>query len=108
MSALAIRLRAFDTAYPGSMVERDDGGYVRRDDNQALIAALAANIAADKAAIQDLQDAANDHLTNAAPDMLQALRAVASAWGNIPGMRAPMGLKSIIDAAIARATGGAP
>lgn len=48
---------------------------------------------------------AHERIRAAAPTLLEALQSVRAAWGNIPGMRSPMGLKQQIDDAIAAATG---
>jgi hypothetical protein len=40
----AFKVRAFDSAYPGSMSEKDHGGYVERDDAKSLAGALLALI----------------------------------------------------------------
>ena len=48
-------MRAFDSAYPGSMVERIDGHYVLRDDYISLAAALVNAINTRDRAIADLQ-----------------------------------------------------
>ncbi len=48
-------MKAFDSAYPGSMVERIDGHYVLRDDYISLAAALVHAITTRDRAIEDLQ-----------------------------------------------------
>lgn len=50
-------LRTFDSAYPGSMFERVDGGYVERDDHKSLAAALVAQIDSRNREIEDLREA---------------------------------------------------
>ena len=42
MSNTPFKVVAFDSAYPGSMCEREHGGYVERDDANSLAAALLA------------------------------------------------------------------
>ncbi len=39
-----IQVRGYESAYPGSMFPREDGGYVQRDDANSLAAALLALI----------------------------------------------------------------
>jgi hypothetical protein len=48
---------AFDSAYPGSMFDRPDGSYVRRDDPASLAAALLETIERQKRRIEDLEAA---------------------------------------------------
>lgn len=55
-------VKAFSSAYPGSMFERKDGGYVERDDAQSLAAALLALVAS------------GDRAAEAAKDELMAVR----------------------------------
>lgn len=55
-------------------------------------------------AINEDECRANARLISAAPDLLEALEAVAGAWGNLP-FRSPIGLKQQIDAAISKARG---
>ena len=44
----------WDSAYPGSMRERDDGFYIRRDDHASLAAGLVELIASRDREIEDL------------------------------------------------------
>ena len=46
--------RAYDSAYPGSMCDRDNGSYILRDDYTSLAAALLECIAARDREIEDL------------------------------------------------------
>ncbi len=54
---MSLQLKRFDSAYPGSMHERKEGGYIECDDNESLAAALLNNIDALKRKVADLQDA---------------------------------------------------
>lgn len=54
---MQVHLHAFDTAYPGSMSERPDANYVRRDDPESLAAALIECIRARDREIEDLKAA---------------------------------------------------
>lgn len=56
MSTLAIK--AFNSAYPGSMCERTDGDYVERKDATSLAAALLEQIHSRDRDIEDTQAAA--------------------------------------------------
>lgn len=49
------KIKAYDSAYAGSMVERIDGGYVERDDAESLAASLLALIKSGDRAAEDLQ-----------------------------------------------------
>lgn len=49
--------KAFDSAYPGSMVERHDGYYICRNDHVSLAAALVELIASRDREIDDLRSA---------------------------------------------------
>jgi hypothetical protein len=48
---------AFESAYPGSMFEREDGGYIRRDDADSLANSLLALIKSGDRAASDSNDA---------------------------------------------------
>lgn len=50
-------VRAFDSAYPGSMFERKDGYYVERNDHKSMAAALVELIASRDRELEDLRDA---------------------------------------------------
>ena len=54
-------IKAFDSAYPGSMFEKPDGSYVERDDAASLAAALLEIIASGKRSVSDYQDAFEQH-----------------------------------------------
>ncbi len=49
-------IKAFDSAYPGSMFEKPRGSYVERDDAKSLAAALLEIIATEKRSASDLLD----------------------------------------------------
>lgn len=53
-------VKAFDTAYPGSMVERCDGWYVERTDHKSMAAAMVELIASRDREIEDLREALKD------------------------------------------------
>lgn len=53
-------VKAFDTAYPGSMVARGDGYYVERNGHRSMAAALVELIASRDREIEDLRDALKD------------------------------------------------
>ena len=53
-------VRAYDSAYPGSMVERLDGQYIDREDIQSLLEALSDAI---KKRDQKIEDLAYELLT---------------------------------------------
>lgn len=69
-------VRAFDSAYPGSMFERKDGCYVERDDHKSMAAALVELIAARDRTIDDLNDAVRmyQRLLDAAPYLMDAAK----------------------------------
>ena len=50
-------IRAFDSAYPGSMSQRNDGYYVERDDHKSMAAALVELIGSRDRELDDLRDA---------------------------------------------------
>ena len=50
-------MKAYESAYPGSMFERTDGGYVQRDDADSLAGSLLALIKSADRAAEDLQGA---------------------------------------------------
>lgn len=58
MNATAIK--AYDTAYPGSMMPRADGYYLERNDHKSMAAALIELIASRDREIEDLRDALHD------------------------------------------------
>lgn len=51
------KIEAYESAYPGSMFEREDGGFVRRDDAESLAGSLLALIKSGDHAAEDLRDA---------------------------------------------------
>lgn len=51
--AKPITLHAYESAYPGSMFERPDGGYIQRDDAESLAAGLLALIKSGDQAAED-------------------------------------------------------
>lgn len=56
MSTLTVK--AFDSAYPGSMCEREKGDYVKRKDAASLAAALLEQIHSRDREVEDWQDTA--------------------------------------------------
>ena len=50
-------IEAYDSAYPGSMCQREDGSFIRREDAESLAGALLALIKSGDRAAEDLQDA---------------------------------------------------
>jgi hypothetical protein len=48
-------VKAFDSAYPGSMCERVDGYYIERNDHKSMAAALLELIASRDREIEDLR-----------------------------------------------------
>lgn len=50
-------IEAYDSAYPGSMHQREDGSFIRREDADSLAFALLALIKSGDRAAEDLQDA---------------------------------------------------
>lgn len=55
MSVHTPAVKSFDTAYPGSMVERIDGYYVERNDHKSMAAALVELIASRDRELEDLR-----------------------------------------------------
>lgn len=51
-------MKAYESAYPGSMFERTDGGYVQRDDADSLAGSLLALIKSGDRAAEDAADEA--------------------------------------------------
>lgn len=49
-------IEAYESAYPGSMYEREDGGFIRRDDAESLALSLLALIKSGDRAAEDLRD----------------------------------------------------
>ncbi len=54
---MAEQFKAYESAYPGSMSERDDGLYVRRDDPHSLAVALLGIVGHQGRQIEDLEAA---------------------------------------------------
>lgn len=52
---MPISVVAFDTAYPGSMSQRTEGDYIRRDDTASLAAALLERLEKQARTIEDLE-----------------------------------------------------
>lgn len=50
-------IEAYDSAYPGSMHQREDGSFIRREDADSLAGALLALVKSGDRATEDLQDA---------------------------------------------------
>lgn len=48
-------IEAYESSYPGSMSEREDGGFIRRDDAESLAGSLLALIKSGDRAAEDLQ-----------------------------------------------------
>ena len=61
-------IKAFDSAYPGSMFERKDGGYVERDDHNSLAAALIYQIDSRNRDIEDLRTTLENYDRLTRPD----------------------------------------
>lgn len=57
MTSTTVPVRAFDSAYPGSMVSRKDGSYIERADHASLAAALLETIEEQRRRIEDLEAA---------------------------------------------------
>jgi hypothetical protein len=51
-------MKAYESAYPGSMCERRDGDYIRRDDLDSLLEAIRELVTEHKRTAEDLSDAA--------------------------------------------------
>lgn len=49
--------KAYESAYPGSMTEREDGLYIRRDDPHSLAVALLGIIGHQERQLEDLKAA---------------------------------------------------
>jgi hypothetical protein len=52
------KAKYFDSAYPGSMSEREDGSYVEKSDSETLADALLKNLYAAQREAEDWKDAA--------------------------------------------------
>lgn len=50
------KIEAYESAYPGSMFEREDGGFIRRDDAESLAGSLLALIKSGDRATEDAND----------------------------------------------------
>ncbi len=96
-------VKAFDTAYPGSMCEREDGYYVERNDHKSMAAALVELIASRDREIEDLREAVIQlkRFVEAAPYLLDACESLLTDVGTASSI--PGAVKA--RAAIARATG---
>lgn len=118
--AKPITLRAYESAYPGSMFERADGGYIERDDAESLASGLLALIKSGDRAAEDAGDAlaqANLDLVKVKAQrdaILPALEAAYAHFGDWtfdwPGRITPAGqtLLGLMRDAIAVATGRTP
>lgn len=53
-------VEAYDSAYPSSMSEREDGGFIRRDDAESLVGSLLALIKSGDRAAEALIEAKKD------------------------------------------------
>lgn len=93
---------AFDSAYAGSMFERPDGCYIRRDDPSSLAAALLEALAERDRKIEDLESALQAR--DAHDEMMAALREVADCFA--VELHAPH-LTARVRAALSKATGSA-
>ncbi|MBU0601101.1 MAG: hypothetical protein KKD25_01710 [Gammaproteobacteria bacterium] len=69
-------VRAFESAYPGSMFERKDGYYVERNDHKSMAAALVELISSRDRELDDLRDAIKSYqrLLDAAPYLMDAAK----------------------------------
>ncbi len=59
-------IEAYDSAYPGSMHQREDGSFIRREDAESLAGALLALIKSGDRAAEDLHDALTEEKKDAA------------------------------------------
>jgi len=59
-------IEAYDSAYPGSMSQREDGSFIRREDADSLAGALLALVKSGDRAAEDLQDALTEANKDAA------------------------------------------
>jgi len=50
-------IEAYDSAYPGSMSQREDGSFIRREDAESLASALLALVKSGDREAEDLKDA---------------------------------------------------
>ena len=50
-------IEAYDSAYPGSVSQREDGSFIRREDAESLAGALLALVKSGDRAAEDLKDA---------------------------------------------------
>jgi hypothetical protein len=79
--------KLYDTAYPGSMVPRKEGGYVEADDHSSLAAALVAKVHRLQNEVEDWQAAAieQERMKN---ELLEALREIDGCYCEVGSMLA--------------------
>lgn len=72
-------IQAYDSAYPGSMVDRDDGYYLCRNDHKSLAAGLVELIASRDRELEDLRDT-SERLHAANVELAEALKGMDEAY----------------------------
>lgn len=87
-------VRAFDSAYSGSMFERKDGYYVERNDHKSMAAALVELIAVRDRELEDLRDAVRmyQRMLAAAPYLVEALKVFVEKYDATPEGELGIGL----------------
>ena len=97
----ALRIRGFDSAYPGSMSEREDGGYVQRDDPRSLAGALLELVRSGDRAARNLLDDLDQAAAELAKANAQRDSLLIALIGCVEHMECstPQGLKACDDAA---------
>lgn len=97
----------WDTAYPGSMSERNDGYFLRRDDHKSLAAALIELIDSRDHEIEDLRDGIQSYrrLLVAAPKLLDAAQAALLCICELSPTQARAEVAQMLTEAIEKANG---
>lgn len=69
-------VKAFESAYPGSMFERKDGYYVERNDHKSMAAALVELIESRDRELEDLRESVKSYqrMLDAAPYLVDAVK----------------------------------